>query len=96
MYEPTGSIYKYHYFRQFAVYSAILWNHAVRTYGACVNQGWKLNCNVLVVQTTAPYTSKCYSISKSLLSKGKVEFEQLMKRVAYYQLYGCKTEVNFE
>ena len=96
MYNPTGSIYKYCYYRQFYIYSYILWQYCVRRYGACYNNGWKINCNVLVVQTTSPYTSKCYSISKSLLDRGKTEFEQLMKRVAYYQLFGYKREVNFE
>lgn len=96
MHYPTGSIYKYHYHRQFACYGSILWQYCVRHYGACEAQGWKMDCNVLVVQTTAPYTSKCYSIPKNLLTKGKIEFEQLMKRVAYHQMYGFKDEVNFE
>lgn len=96
MYKPTGSIYKYHYYRQFRCYLDILKEYVLQKYGASESRGWKFNCNVLVVQTTPPYTSKCYSINKSLLEKGRIEFEQLMKRVAYYKLFGYKKEVNFE
>lgn len=96
MYNPTGSIYKYHYYRQFQIYKNILWEYCVKQYGACAERGWKIKCNVLVVQTTSPYTSKCYSISEPLLKKGQVEFEKLLKRVAYYQLHGYKREVDFE
>lgn len=50
---------------------------------------------MLVVQTIPPYTSQCFSVSNSQLKQGLVEFEQLMKRVAYYEIFGYKKEVEF-
>jgi hypothetical protein len=54
-----------------------------------------MDVNMLVVQTIPPYTSRCFSVSKSQLKRGVDEFEQLMKRVAYYELFGYKKEVEF-
>lgn len=64
-------------------------------YGVNKNTGWKLKANMLVVQTIPPYTSQCFSVSNSQLKQGLVEFEQLMKRVAYYEIFGYKKEVEF-
>ena len=50
---------------------------------------------MLVVQTTPPYTSACFSVSRSQLKSGQIHFEQLMKRVAYYELFGYDKEVEF-
>ena len=50
---------------------------------------------MLVVQTFPPYTSKCFSVNKSQLKQGWDKFEQLMKRVAYYEIFGYKKEVEF-
>ena len=50
---------------------------------------------MLVVQTIPPYTSMCFSVSNSQLKQGLNEFERLMKRVAYYEIFGYKKEVKF-
>lgn len=93
--DPDGSLEHYHYYRQFGCYSLILWYYLEKTYGVNKNTGWKLDTNVLVVQTIPPYTSRCYSINKTHLKRGINEFEQLMKRVAYYEIFGYKKEVEF-
>ena len=54
-----------------------------------------MDVNMLVVQTIPPYTSRCFSVNKTQLKRGVDEFEQLMKRVAYYEIFGYKTEVKF-
>ena len=54
-----------------------------------------MDVNMLVVQTIPPYTSRCFSVNKTQLKRGVNEFEQLMKRVAYYEIFGYKKEVEF-
>lgn len=90
-----GSMSKFCYNRQMAVYGDILWAYCVKQYGANKNTGWTLNVNMLVVQTASPYTSQCFSVNKKQLETGRTEFEQLLKRVAYCQLFGYKNEIDF-
>lgn len=73
----------------------ILWHYLEKTRGVNKNTGWKLDVNMLVVQTIPPYTSRCFSVNKTLLKRGINEFEQLMKRIAYYEIFGYKKEVEF-
>jgi len=77
------------------IYSNVLWYYCVQKFGVCKNQDWTLKANMLVVQTTPPYTSACFSVSRSQLKSGQIHFEQLMKRVAYYELFGYDKEVEF-
>ncbi|MBO7211820.1 MAG: PD-(D/E)XK nuclease-like domain-containing protein [Methanobrevibacter sp.] len=95
MHPEYGSMTKYRYDRQMACYSNILWYYCVQNFGVCKNQGWTLKANMLVVQTTPPYTSACFPVDRSLLKKGQLHFEQLMKRVAYYEIFGYEKEVDF-
>lgn len=90
-----GSMNKYHYYRQMGVYSTILWYYCQQNFGVCKNTGWKLKANMLVVETIPPYNSKCFSVSQSQLKQGIGEFNQLMKRVAYYEMFGYENEVTF-
>ena len=92
---PGGSFEKFNYARQMACYSTILWYYLERKFGVNKNTGWTLNANMLVVQTIPPYASRCYSVSNTDLKKGWNQFEQLMKRVAYYEIFGYKNEVEF-
>lgn len=50
---------------------------------------------MLVVETLPPYDSKCFYVTNGQLKQGINEFNQLMKRVAYYEMFGYETEVNF-
>lgn len=90
-----GSMVHYHYARQMAAYSSILFHYCQQYFGTCKNQGWTLNCNMLVVQTIPPYSSKCFHVSRTQLKQGYEEFEQLMKRVAYHEMFGYDDEINF-
>lgn len=96
MNEEYGSMMHYHYYRQMYLYSWVLWLYCVQKYGASKNQGWKLDCNMLVVQTFGEYISKCYNVSSTWLKKGKVEGEELLKRVAAYEIFGWDKEIDFE
>lgn len=90
-----GSFVKFDYCRQMSCYSNILWYYAVQNFGVCKNQGWTLNANMLVVQTTPPYSAACFPVSRGQLKEGQIHFEQLMKRVAYYEIFGYDKEVEF-
>ena len=93
--DPGHSFDNFAYAIQMAVYSTVLWYFCEKNFGVCKKQGWKLNANMLVVQTFPPYTSKCFSVNKPQLKQGWDKFEQLMKRVAYYEIFGYKKEVEF-
>lgn len=90
-----GSMNKYHYYRQMGIYSAVLWYYCQQNFGVCKNTGWTLKANMLVVETLPPYEAKCFYVSKGQLKQGISEFNELMKRVAYYEMFGYESEVNF-
>lgn len=93
--DPDHSFDNFHYARQMGIYSSVLWYYCQRQYGVNINTGWSLKANMLVVQTIPPYKSQCFAVSKTQLKQGMLEFEQLMKRVAYYEIFGYKKEVEF-
>lgn len=89
-----GSMIKYHYPRQMAMYSFMLQEYCKKQYG--FNQDWDFNCNMLVVETINNYRSNCFRVNETLLKKGKREFEELIKRVAYFQIFPeANSNVNF-
>lgn len=85
-----GSLIHYRYYRQFYFYGMVLQEYCKIAYG--FNIDWDFNCNVLVVETFGEHKSECFRINETLLQKGKREFEELIKRVAYYQLNPNETE----
>ena len=89
-----GSMYHYHYYRQFALYGDILQLYCMKEYGF-TPKTWDFKANVLVVSTSDPYESQCYPISDKLIRKGRCEYMQLLKRVAYYEMFGYDEEVKF-
>lgn len=88
----TGSFTHYHYSRQFALYRWMLEQFCIREYG--YNRKWTFKGNVLVVSTVTG-ESKLYKVNYSQLKQGKQEYEELLKRVAYYEMFGYKSEVQF-
>lgn len=96
MNEQFGSLVHYHYYRQLALYLWILQLYCSNQYGASKNAGWTSECNFLVVQTFPDYESQCYKLNDYWLSRGKKEAEQLLKRIAAYEMFGWKSEINFE
>lgn len=91
-----GSMTHYHYFRQMYIYMWVLWLYCSKQYGASKESGWKSDANMLVVQTFPDFNSKCYNVGKDWMLKGKKEAEELLKRVAAYQILGWKSEIEFE
>lgn len=91
-----GSFNHYHYYRQFGSYSTILWYYCMKKYGVTKEQGWKLNSNVCVVETIPNYWSRCYTVNDTQLKRGIKELNELLKRVAYYEIFGYENEVEFE
>lgn len=89
-----GSMYHYHYYRQFALYGDILQLYCMKEYGY-TPKIWDFKANVLVVSTSDPYESQCFPISDNLIKKGRKEYMQLLKRVAYYEIFGYEEEVKF-
>ena len=93
MLKHEGSFAKYHYSRQFAFYKFILESYCTKEYG--YNHNWQFNGNVLAVNTIS-YESKLFKVNKCQFEQGKREFEQLLKRVAFYELFGYNKEVVFK
>ena len=89
----TGSLYTYHYYRQAALYKTMLEEYCKKEYGYTHN--WNFEFNFLVVQTIGNYASACYRVSDSLLEKGKKEYEDLLKRVAAYKIFGEDADIEF-
>ena len=66
---------------------------AKKEYG--YNRNWNFEFNFLVVQTIGNYASACYRVSDVLLKKGKLEYEDLLKRVAAYKIFGEDADIEF-
>lgn len=83
------SYYKFHYFRQMAIYSWILWL-------AYEKLGFPeppiINANMLVVSTIPPNESGIFIVNNKHIRRGLDEFKKLMKLVAYYERYGYDSE----
>ena len=79
------SYYKYHYFRQMAIYSWILWL-AYKKLG--FSKLPIINANMLVVSTIPPNESGVFIVNDKHIKRGMDEFKKLMKLVAYYERYG--------
>lgn len=89
----TGSLFTYHYYRQAALYRTMLEEVAKKEYG--YNYKWNFEFNFLVVQTIGNFASACYRVSDALLAKGKAEYENLIKRVAAYKMFGEDADIEF-
>lgn len=96
MKEDTGSFYHYSYARQMAVYGEILWYYCMKTYGVTKETGWKLNTNMLVVETIPNYWSRSYYVTDKQLREGHKMLEKLLCRVAYCEMFGWDKEIEFE
>ena len=92
MNKEYGSFYHYHYYRQFAFYFLLLQTYCIKEYG--YNYKWKMNGNVLVVNTKE-FESGVYSVNKYQIEQGRKEYERLLKQVAYLQIFGDSEEVEF-
>ena len=87
-----GSFDTYHYSRQLAYYLWVLKQFCKKEYKC--DKSWTYNANIIGVETSYPFQEKVYAINEHKLKKGRIEFSQLLKRVAYLQLFG-PVEVSF-
>jgi len=83
-----GSFQNYHYYRQFAMYLFILKKYVESAYGSIIDDTWKFNVNVIVVETNKPYLSHAFKIGNKWIKTGYDEFINLLKRVSYHKLRG--------
>ena len=84
--EFQNSFYKYHYYRQMAMYSWLLF--------LLLGQDQKLSMksNMLLVSTIPPYNSGVFKVLDTHIKRGMNEFSELLKRVAYHEQYGYDIE----
>ena len=59
------------------------------------NSDWTTEINFLVVKNNYPYNSKCCNMKNDLYKRGKQLYEELLKRVAYYEIFGYDELVEF-
>lgn len=90
-----GSWNKFSYARQMAVYSEILMFYCMKNFGVSRKMGWKLENNMLVVETIPHYWSRCYKVNYNQLTSGKHMLRELLSRVAYCELFGYDKEIEF-
>ena len=88
-----GSFAHYHYGRQFYCYAEILKKYCTKEFG--FDDNWTFNANVCVVETFGEHNSKCYRVTNDLMKESQSEFENLMKMVGYYTIFGYEEEVEF-
>jgi len=87
------SFIKYHYARQMAMYSWILSQYCGKHFSW--DKTWTFRSNIAVVETVPPFSSQLYNVSREKLKEGMKELRQLLKRVAYHELYGYDKQVEF-
>lgn len=88
-----GSFQKYHYYRQMAMYGQMLWAYCVQEYG--VDESWTFNTHMLVVETVAPFNSQVFKLSEQWIKTGKVEFKELLQRLAFHKIKGFDKSPEF-
>ena len=75
---------KYHYARQMAMYMWMLKLYIENEYKAKPT----LKANMLVVSTVPDFRSGVFPVNNGHMLSGFTEFTTLLRRVAYYELYG--------
>lgn len=95
MNEEDGSWNHYRYYRQLGIYMAVLKYLVLKEFGISENNGWTFKANICAVETIPHYWGRIFRISDEDLRRGVVEFFQLLKRVAAYQIFGPDAELEF-
>lgn len=76
----SASFYKYHYYRQMAVYLWLLFLLNQTKYNLC---NVKYNANMLLVSTVPPFECGVYQVNAKQILRGMIEFQDLIKRIAF-------------
>lgn len=85
--EMSNNIVKFHYNREFAIYSYLLSLCATKFYNM---NNFTIKGNYLVVSTIPKYYSKVIPLTKQMYVEGFNEFRYLLKLVAYYYNKGYR------
>lgn len=83
----------FRYYRQMYCYSLVLSAYCRQKYG--YNKNWKMEANMLVVETDTDHMSACFNVPRSELIRGMNDFNRLLSEVAYYEIFGYEEEVEF-
>lgn len=78
-----GSMEKYHYYRQLALYSLLL-KAALKQY---YDLDYAIKVNMLVVETIPNFTSVVYPVNNKFIQRGLQEFKRLLVKVAENDLH---------
>lgn len=79
------SFYKYHYYRQMYMY---LWMLSLLNEKLYKLKNPSFKCNMLLVSTIPNYNTGVFPVNYKHLMKGKEEFKDLIRRIAYLERYG--------
>lgn len=91
--EREHSFYNFRYYRQFAFYTMVLKQYLIREFGYNEKE-WTFKGNVMVVNTRDYYVD-VFPVTEEHLKEGKEEYEKLLKMLAFYEMFGNDTEVEF-
>lgn len=75
------------------IYGDILKKYCSKEFG--FDKNWTFKSNIIAVETFGDHCSKCFSIPEAAMNNGLQEFENLMKMVGYYTIFGYEEEVEF-
>lgn len=78
------SFEKYHYARQMALYFWVLNEYSKREYSKIFTK----HCNIVVVETNKPFSTKVFPVSEKLVIEGLREFKRLITKVTYHEING--------
>ena len=80
------------------MYLFILKKYVENAYGTIIDNTWKYNVNMLVVETNKPYMSHAFKVGNKWIHTGYNEFVNLLKRVSYHKVRGFDkfVEMSFE
>lgn len=84
--EPTQHGGKLCYSMQFALYMVALKALAKKEWG--YDDTWKDRTHVWAVQTRDSYNSRCYKVTDEMMEDGKSIYEDCLKMIAYYEMFG--------
>ena len=84
--EFQNSFYKFHYYRQMAMYGWML--RVLLGKDESIN----VKSNMLLISTIPPFNSGVFKVLNTHINRGMKEFSELLKRVAYHEQYGYDIE----
>lgn len=87
-YFGENSFYKFHYYRQMAIYTWLIYQYYSQEYDLIIDP-----ITMLLISTTPPFECGHYVVSNSDIQKGLKEFKELITRVAICELFGYETEI---